>query len=50
MLAWSPDGKWLFVVAAHGKLLAIWAATGQVTGLGVTLPPLQQIAVRSAAR
>jgi hypothetical protein len=50
MLAWSPDGKWLFVVAAHGKLLAIWAGTGQVTGLGVTLPPLRQIAVRSAGR
>jgi DNA-binding beta-propeller fold protein YncE len=50
MLAWSPDGKWLFVVAAHGKLQAIRVATGQVTGLGAALPPLQQIAVRSAPR
>jgi hypothetical protein len=50
MLAWSPDGKWLFVVAAHGRLQAVRMATGQVTGLGAALPPLQQIAVRSAPR
>jgi hypothetical protein len=50
MLAWSPDGKWLFVVAARGRLLAVWARTGRVTSLGTALPPLAQIAVRSAAR
>jgi hypothetical protein len=48
-LAWSPDGKWLFAVAAHGRLLAVQASTGRVTGLGAALPPLAQIAVRDAA-
>lgn len=48
-LAWSPDGKWLFSVAAHGRLVAVSARTGQVTGLGAALPPLTQIAVRAAA-
>jgi hypothetical protein len=46
-LAWSPDSRWLFVVAAHGELAAVDARTGHVEGLGVDLPPLNQIAVRS---
>jgi hypothetical protein len=50
VLAWSHDGKWLFVVARGGKLQAIWAATGQVTSLGVPLPPLLEIGVRTVPR
>ena len=49
-VAWSPDGRWLFVAAAGGKLLAVRAATGQVSGLGIALPPITQVAVRAAAR
>jgi hypothetical protein len=46
-LAWSPDSRWLFVVAAHGELAAVNARSRQVEGLGVELPPIGQIAVRS---
>jgi len=46
-LAWSPDSRWLFVVTAQGKLAAVDARTGHVEGLGVSLPPLSLIAVRS---
>jgi hypothetical protein len=49
MLAWSPDGKWLFAVAAHGRLAVISARTGRVTSLGAALPPLAQIAIRDTA-
>jgi hypothetical protein len=48
-LAWSPDSRWLFVVAANGELAAVNARTGQVEGLGVELPPIGQIAVRNLA-
>ena len=46
-LAWSPDSRWLFVVTAQGKLAVVDARTGHVEGLGVSLPPLSLIAVRS---
>ena len=46
-LAWSSDSRWLFVVAAQGKLAAVNARTRHVEGLGVELPPLSQIAVRN---
>ena len=49
-LAWSPDGRWLFAVAAQGQLLAIDARTFRVVHLGVSLPNLTQIAVRAAPR
>jgi hypothetical protein len=45
-LAWSPDGRWLFVITKHGRLAAVNAATGHVEGLGVRLPWLSQIAIR----
>jgi len=46
-LAWSPDSRWLFIVAAHGELAALNARTLHVEGLGVALPPIGQIAVRN---
>jgi hypothetical protein len=46
-LAWSPDGRWLFVVAAYGRLVAVRASTGLAQGLGVTLPPVSQIAIQA---
>jgi hypothetical protein len=45
-LAWSPDSRWLFVVAANGKLTAVNARTGRVQDLDIPLPALSQIAVR----
>jgi hypothetical protein len=47
-LAWSPDSRWLFFITARGYLAAVNARTGRVEGLGVTLPPVIQIAVRNA--
>lgn len=48
-LAWSPDGRWLFVVA-DGGVDAIDARTGRVRPLGLDLPPdegeAQQVVVR----
>jgi len=45
-LAWSPDSRWLFIVAANGELAAVNAHTRHAEGLGVELPPISQIAVR----
>lgn len=49
-MVWSPDSKWLFVVAANGRLVAVNAATGRVQSLGVPLPEFSQLAIRTAAR
>jgi hypothetical protein len=46
-MAWSPDSRWLFL-ADNGRLLAVNAGTGRVTGLGVRLPDITQVAVRTA--
>jgi hypothetical protein len=46
-LAWSPDSRWLFIITARGYLAAVYARTQRVEGLGVTLPPVSQIAVRN---
>lgn len=47
MLAWSPDSRWLFVADASGNLRAVNARTRQIQSLGVRLPPISQLAVRS---
>jgi len=46
-MVWSPDSRWLFVAAASGRLLAIDASTGRVEGLGVTIGPVDQVAIRA---
>ncbi|HUC25636.1 MAG TPA: hypothetical protein VMA73_23265 [Streptosporangiaceae bacterium] len=46
-MAWSPDSKWLFVLAASGKLLAVNSSTGKVQSLGIPLPRLSQLAIRA---
>jgi len=46
-MAWSPDSKWLFVLAASGKLLAVNSRTGKVQSLGIPLPRLSQLAIRA---
>jgi hypothetical protein len=47
-MAWSPDGRWLFVATPTGTLYTIEAATAQVRDIGVHLPPVTQLAVRPA--
>lgn len=44
---WSPDGRWLFAVSPDGRLLAINPVTRAVQGLGVSLPPLSELAIRA---
>ena len=46
-LAWSPDSRWLLTVAADGQLRAVDARTGLARSLGVALPPLTELAIRS---
>jgi hypothetical protein len=46
-MAWSPDGRWLFVAAADGKLVVVNARTGHAESLGVSLPAVEQVAIRS---
>jgi hypothetical protein len=47
-MAWSPDGRWLFVAASGGKLVAVDARTGRPESLGVSLPAVDQVAIRPA--
>lgn len=48
-LAWSPDGRWLFVAGPHG-LRVVSAHSGLVRPFDFPLPPITQLAVRAAAR
>lgn len=45
-MAWSPDGRWLFVAASGGRLVVVDARTGRIVSLGVRLPPVYQVAIR----
>jgi hypothetical protein len=45
-MAWSPDGRWLFVAASGGKLVAVDPRTGRAESLGVSLPAVYQVAIR----
>jgi hypothetical protein len=45
-MAWSPDGRWLFVAASGGKLVAVDPRTGRAESLGVSLPAVDQVAIR----
>jgi hypothetical protein len=44
-LVWSPDSRWLFAALNSGRIVAINAASGRVTGLGIRLPPVSQLAI-----
>jgi hypothetical protein len=46
-MAWSPDSKWLFVLNATGKLLAVNMLTGKVQSPGIPLPRLSQLTIRA---
>jgi hypothetical protein len=45
-MVWSPDSRWLFVVAVGGKLVAVDARTGRAEELLGALPVVAQVAVR----
>jgi hypothetical protein len=45
-MAWSPDGRWLFVAAYGGKLVAVDPRDGRAENLGVRLPAVNQVAIR----
>jgi hypothetical protein len=47
-LAWSPDSRWLFVVAANGTLTVVNAHTRHIENIGVNVPSVSQIAIRNA--
>jgi hypothetical protein len=46
-MTWSPDSRWLFVVAAGGRLVVVNARTGRTESLGVALPTVYQVAIRA---
>jgi hypothetical protein len=46
-MAWSPDSRWLFVAARGRQLVVISARTGRAQRLGVSLPAVEQVAIRS---
>jgi WD40 repeat protein len=47
-VAWSPDSSFLFVLGAAGDLSVLDAATGEPQELGVPLPAMTQLAIRTA--
>ncbi len=49
-MAFSPDSRWLFVVTADSSIAAVNRATGAVSELPGSLPPLTQLVVRPAGR
>lgn len=48
-LFWSPDGRWLFVADADGRLVAL-SSTGQQVRFDVPIGAIDQITLRTTAR
>jgi hypothetical protein len=48
-LAWSPDSRWLFVVAARGTLAVVDGRTGRQQRINLGVSGLRQIVIRPAA-
>ncbi len=46
-MAWSPGGRWLFVAATGGKLVVVNPRTSHGQNLGVSLPAVEQVAIRA---
>lgn len=47
-LAWSPDSRWLFVVAARGTLAVVDGRTGEPQHINLGVSGLRQIVIRPA--
>jgi len=45
-VVWSPDSRWLFLTGPDGSVWAVDPATTKAVGLGVSLAPPGQLAVR----
>jgi hypothetical protein len=48
VVAWSPDSTLLFAVDSAGEVKVVDPVTAKVSGLGVALPEITQIAIRPA--
>jgi hypothetical protein len=44
---WAPDSRWLFARDAGGRVMIVNRASGRAVPLGVQLPPVTQLAMRS---
>lgn len=44
---WAPDSRWLFARDAGGRVMIVNRASGRAAPLGVQLPPVTQLALRS---
>jgi hypothetical protein len=44
-MAWSPDSRWLFAATVGGRLVAINPRSGRAESLGVSPPPVDQVAI-----
>ncbi len=49
LFIWSPDSHWVFATNGTGRLYAVNAGANQTTTLNVTLGPVSQLALRTAA-
>lgn len=47
-LAWSPDSRWLFVVAVNGAISVVNAHTRHIENIGANIPSVSQIAIQNA--
>jgi hypothetical protein len=47
-LAWSPDSRWLFVIAANGTISVVNAHTRHIENIGANIPSVSQIAIQNA--
>jgi len=47
-MVWAPDSRSLFVAGSDDRLRVVDAATARVHDLDVTLPPMNQVAIREA--
>ena len=46
-MVWSPDSRWLFVVAANGRIVVLEPRTMRILDLGVTTPSMSQVVLRT---
>jgi hypothetical protein len=48
-LVWSPDSRWLFVPGANGSVIVLDRRTMNTSGLGVRLPPVSELVLRTGS-
>lgn len=45
-IVWAPDNRWLFLITGSGTVRALDPVLGHIHNLGVTLPPVEQLAIK----